>query len=87
MNGGADIQQETAQESCYCRNCGTDLTDPKNAGFPYDDDWYCGGFCAEVAAGFWSQGNSVSDFNAQLTDANDRYVRAGAEQVGDLHVE
>lgn len=68
MNGrnarnGRDEQNRS--ETDYCRNCAKDLTDPTNAGFLFEDDWYCSGMCAEVAAGFWSRGNDVADYTNQ----------------------
>jgi hypothetical protein len=76
-------ETDTCVSGTYrCRNCGADLTDPKNAGFPFDGDWFCGGFCAEVCAGFWTRGNSVSDFNSQLSDGNDRCIPTETEPEG-----
>lgn len=69
LGGDAAMYEEVEVDGdlgVYCRNCACDLTDPKNAGFRYDDDWYCSGFCAEVAAGFWARGEDVSDYNSSL---------------------
>lgn len=54
------------EEDTYCDNCLTNLSDPKNAGFLFDETWYCSGHCAEVAAGFLTRGNDVADYNEQL---------------------
>lgn len=46
-----------------CEHCGLDLTDPKNAGFPYEGDWYCSGHHAQLDTG---DRVDASEYNSQL---------------------
>jgi len=69
------------EDGYYCGNCGKDLRDPKNSGFPFDDKWYCSAFCAEVAARFWSRNYILEDGVAVSADSGTAPGDSGGEST------
>lgn len=65
---GEDTPEQRTDSEYLCAQCGKSLNDPKNCGFPYEGEWFCSGWCADVVAGFWDAGEQVSDYNAQLSE-------------------